>query len=222
MKLYIYDHCPYCVKARMIFGLKKIPVQLVTLLNDDEETPISMIGVKMVPVLEAVSEKKGRIFMPESLDIIRYADKESPLVSSWEEDPDLSEWLDESGSLAYELAMPRWVRSGMEEFKTKSAQKYFTAKKEAMIGPFPEALAKTDGLIKEIKRSLQKLEAWLPPKEKGPFFKGERLTADDFHLFAFLRALSIVKPLGFPPKTARYMKRLSGLSAVPLNHDIAL
>ncbi|HCS3144438.1 TPA: glutaredoxin, partial [Shigella flexneri] len=26
MKLYIYDHCPYCLKARMIFGLKNIPV----------------------------------------------------------------------------------------------------------------------------------------------------------------------------------------------------
>ena len=22
MKLYSYDHCPYCVKARMIFGLR--------------------------------------------------------------------------------------------------------------------------------------------------------------------------------------------------------
>ena len=22
MKLYVYDHCPFCVRARMIFGLK--------------------------------------------------------------------------------------------------------------------------------------------------------------------------------------------------------
>ena len=36
MKLYIYDHCPFCLKARMIFGLKNLPVELVTLLNDDE------------------------------------------------------------------------------------------------------------------------------------------------------------------------------------------
>ncbi len=39
MKLYIYDHCPYCLKARMIFGLKNIPVELHVLLNDDAETP---------------------------------------------------------------------------------------------------------------------------------------------------------------------------------------
>ena len=40
MTLYIYDHCPYCVKARMIFGFKKQPVRIKTLLNDDEKTPI--------------------------------------------------------------------------------------------------------------------------------------------------------------------------------------
>ena len=25
MKLYVYDHCPFCVRARMIFGLKNLP-----------------------------------------------------------------------------------------------------------------------------------------------------------------------------------------------------
>ncbi len=49
MKLYIYDHCPFCVKARMIFGLKNIPVELNVLQNDDEATPTRMIGQKMVP-----------------------------------------------------------------------------------------------------------------------------------------------------------------------------
>jgi len=24
MKLYIYDHCPFCVRARMIFGLRGV------------------------------------------------------------------------------------------------------------------------------------------------------------------------------------------------------
>lgn len=52
MKLFIYDHCPFCVKARMIFGLKDLPVRLVTLLSDDEITPTSMIGKKMAPILQ--------------------------------------------------------------------------------------------------------------------------------------------------------------------------
>ncbi|MEQ5205309.1 glutaredoxin domain-containing protein, partial [Providencia rettgeri] len=43
MKLYIYDHCPFCVRARMIFGLKKVAVEEVILLDNDIETPTRMI-----------------------------------------------------------------------------------------------------------------------------------------------------------------------------------
>ena len=52
MKLYIYDHCPFCVRARMIFGLRQIPVELIHLANDDEATPIGLIGAKQVPILQ--------------------------------------------------------------------------------------------------------------------------------------------------------------------------
>ncbi len=38
MKLYIYDHCPFCVRARMIFGLKKLAVEQIVLFDDDIET----------------------------------------------------------------------------------------------------------------------------------------------------------------------------------------
>ena len=67
MKLYIYDHCPFCVRARMIFGLRGMPVEEVILQNNDEETPIKMIGAKQVPILQ----KDGGSFMGESLDIVR-------------------------------------------------------------------------------------------------------------------------------------------------------
>ena len=59
MKLYIYDHCPYCLKARMIFGLKNIPVELHVLLNDDAETPTRMVGQKQVPILQKDDSRYG-------------------------------------------------------------------------------------------------------------------------------------------------------------------
>ncbi len=31
---------PFCVRARMIFGLKNLPVELVVLANDDEATQL--------------------------------------------------------------------------------------------------------------------------------------------------------------------------------------
>ncbi|WP_230492940.1 glutathione S-transferase N-terminal domain-containing protein [Martelella alba] len=64
MKLYVYDHCPYCVRARMPFALKNIPFEPVFVPNDDEDTPIHMISRKMLPILEDTDGCMG-----ESLDI---------------------------------------------------------------------------------------------------------------------------------------------------------
>ena len=37
MKLYVYDHCPFCVRARMIFGLKNLPVELVVIAVQSDQ-----------------------------------------------------------------------------------------------------------------------------------------------------------------------------------------
>ena len=71
MNLYVYDHCPFCVRARMIFSLKNLPVELVVLANDDEATPIGLVGKKVVPILV----KEDGTAMPESLDIVHYVDE---------------------------------------------------------------------------------------------------------------------------------------------------
>jgi glutaredoxin 2 len=67
MKLYIYEHCPFCARARMIFGLKGLPVDLQVIMEGDVETPIRLIGKKVVPILE----KADGTFMSESLEIVR-------------------------------------------------------------------------------------------------------------------------------------------------------
>ena len=216
MKLYIYDHCPYCVKARMIFGLKNIPVQLVCLLNDDEKTLFAMIGQKMVPVLE---HSPGQ-FMPESLDIIRYVDKKHPpaLVSSWKEDKALFRWLQENSTLIYNLAMPRWVKAPLEEFQTRPARDYFQNKKEQSIGPFEKALKNTR-LKQKMAMQLMQLNHQLP--EKSAFLKGS-ISVNDFHLLAALRSLTIVKNLNWPKNVRYYMEKLAAKSHIPLHDDIAL
>ena len=217
-QLFVYDHCPYCVKARMIFGFKGISFKMQILSNEDEKTPVSMIGVKMVPILK----KEDGSFMGESLDIIRFVDRQKgkPAVSSYKEDKALSRWMEEGSRWNYSLAMPRWVQSSMEEFQTKNARRYFTAKKERFLGPFKEALANTKSLIQDMEEHLSQLESMMSQEKEG-FFRGV-LTVNDFHLFAFLRSLTVVKGLNFPPKTASYLKILSKKSKVPLNFDIAL
>ncbi|MBY4952672.1 glutathione S-transferase N-terminal domain-containing protein [Pantoea sp. DY-17] len=70
MKLYIYEHCPFCVRARMIFGIKKIPFELRVMSEADAETPTSMVGKKIAPILE----KDDGTFMAGSRDIVHYVD----------------------------------------------------------------------------------------------------------------------------------------------------
>ena len=131
MKLYIYDHCPFCVRARMIFGLRQIPVELIHLANDDEATPIGLIGAKQVPILQ----KADGSHMGESLDIVRYIDAQagdSRLNETIR--PSIQAWADQVGAYYNQLLFPRSIQLGLPEFATPSAVVYFILKKEASIG----------------------------------------------------------------------------------------
>lgn len=50
--VYVYDHCPFCVRVRLALGLKNIKHTLVFLANDDVVTPTSMVGKKVSPILK--------------------------------------------------------------------------------------------------------------------------------------------------------------------------
>ncbi|KOE70581.1 hypothetical protein D18P1_0301590, partial [Aggregatibacter actinomycetemcomitans serotype f str. D18P1] len=105
MKLYVYDHCPFCVRARMIFGLKNVPVELVTILNDDAETPIRLVGKKVVPILV----KENGEAMLESLDIVRYIDEHyGEKMLSETVRPEVEAWLKQVGSYQNHLVIPRF------------------------------------------------------------------------------------------------------------------
>jgi glutaredoxin 2 len=215
MKLYIYDHCPFCVKAEMIFGLKGIPFEPIILLNDDEETPIRMIGQKMVPILE----KDDGTHLPESMDIVAYVDglDGKPIVSGPTR-PVVAEWIAGTDPYRSPLVMPRWVQAPLPEFATEGARAYFTKKKEAMRGPFAEHLVRSHEYIAAANAHLALLE----PLIVSPRGVNRDLSTDDFHLFATLRSLSIVKGLRFPPKVLAYMEQMATASGVALHTDIAL
>ena len=85
------------------------------------------------------------------------------------------------------------------------------------MGPFAEALAKSEALIAEADAHLQELE---------PLVQSEQavcgtLSEYDIHLFAMLRSLSIVKGITYPPKVEAYRQAIAKASGVPLHDDIA-
>lgn len=191
----------------MIFGLKQRPVDIRYLLNDDERTPISMIGQKMLPILQ-----QGEQFMGESMDIvhkINLTDGESVLVG--QSCVAIADWL-KKVSYSNKLLIPRYVKGGMPEFATEAARAYFTDKKEAVFGSFQTLLAETDRWLSQINNDLQELASLI---QTTTACNGE-LSEDDIHLFPLLRGLSIVKGVIYPPKVDEYRKNMSKLCAVPL------
>ncbi|MEF2073361.1 glutaredoxin 2 [Consotaella aegiceratis] len=208
MKLYVYDHCPFCVRARMPFGLKAIPFELHFQLNDDEETPISMIGQKMLPILE---DDDG--FMGESLDIVHKLDSLSgERIFAGEPSTAITDWISRWGSVMNGLVIPRTPDAVFPEFRTAEARAYFTRKKEAQFGRFDELLAQTDDLIARLRPGLNELEAILPDAEHP--------SIDDILLFPLLRGLSIVAGLTLPPKATAYRARMAERAGVPLVDDL--
>lgn len=215
MKLYHYDHCPYCVKARMIFGLKDVPLTLVPVLNDDVETPTKLVGRKVVPILE----KEDGSHMPESMDIVRYIDGKygnGPLLDG-PQNPAIADWL-ANRPYASKLTMPRWAQSDLPEFKTDSARQWFKEKKEEAIGLFEEHMKNSAEYIKQSEAGLQKLSPMIQSKGAVNGAPSE----DDVHLFAALRSQTIVKGLRIPHNVSEYLENMSVLSNVPLYFSMSL
>lgn len=213
MKLYVYDHCPFCVKVRMIFGIKQLDYELVILQNHDESTPISMIGSKMLPILE----REPGNYLPESLDIISYVDNSlgHKVINSHPEQEEFSAITKRLNKATMKLVFPRWVLAPLKEFESEASRQYYVEKKEQMLGSFSELLEKTNELMDEVHLQLNLIKSFIKSKNAVH----GNLTLDDFHLFATLRSLSIVKGVSYPQEVEAYRQTMSSVSGVPLHAE---
>ncbi len=215
MKLYTYDHCPFCTRTRMIFGLKNQPLDNQFLLNNDEATPIGLIGKKMLPILI----KADGSAMGESLDIVHYVDGISggtPLAAAVR--PEISAWLARIGDYQYRLVWPRCIQIGLPELATQAAIDYFVAKKSAVIGDFDHNFTQTDTLLPQLNADLAALAELTASTDGINGAIGE----EDIVLFPLLRNLSMVKGVAWPSAVLDYMQRISQRSGVALFLDRAV
>jgi glutaredoxin 2 len=214
VKLYIYEHCPFCVKARMIFGLKNLPVELVVMLNDDEATPTRLIGQKMAPILM----KEDGSCMPESLDIVHYIDRidREPLLTG-KTNPAITDWLRHINSYVNKLLIPRVAEAPFAEFATPEARDYFKNKKQGTYGDFSELREHSAGWIKNVNDDLRKLDKLIV---KPNAVSGE-LSLDDIHLFPLLRSLSLVAGIEYPSRVADYRDNMAKQTQINLLSSVA-
>ncbi len=214
MKLYIYEHCPFCVKARMIFGLKNLPVELIVMQNDDEQLPNKLVGQKMAPILQ----KEDGSAMPESMDIVHYVDNldHQPLLQG-STNPAIQDWLRRVNGYINKLLIPRIAEAGFAEFATPEARRYFREKKQASLGDFAELRKHAPGLIKNISDDLRQLDKLIV---KPNAVNGE-LSEDDLHLFPLLRSLTLVSGIEWPSRVADYRDNMAKQTQINLLSALA-
>lgn len=209
MKLYVYDHCPFCVKARMIFGLKSLPLQLSFVLENDVDTPTQLVGKKATPILQ----KDDGSHMAESMDIVHYIDSQygQQIVTPVVENSPIKTWHDAAWRSILNLAIPRLASADLPEFATADARAAFITRQTKNFGDFDELLGRTPELLQDVEGQLAELDDLLVARED--------VDADDFVLFPSLRMLSIVKGLKYPAHVKHYMERMEQLTGVRLHFD---
>ncbi|WP_159084603.1 glutaredoxin 2 [Dongshaea marina] len=216
MKLYLFDHCPYCIKAQMAIGINRLYIELVYLDNDDVRHREAMVGRNTVPILE----KYNGNWMAESLDIARYLDEycEPVRIDDSHKKEEVAEWLDHIQKPMNCLTMPRFVKMDLPEFQTPSAIRWYTSNKEAMIEcSFEDAMRYTDRYKGHAEATLSMLDWLKPPAERNNV-----IGWDDFEIFPFLRNLTCVKDFKFPANLEQYLDQMSKLTRIPLYQDRAI
>ncbi|WP_116473056.1 glutaredoxin 2 [Zobellella maritima] len=215
MKLYVFDHCPFCIKAMMAAGYTRLPVTQCIIDNHDVARREAMIGYNAVPILE----KDDGSFMAESADIVQYlmecsGDSLAPARHA----EALSHWLEAHQHTLWSLLFPRDVQLPLPEFRQPESIAYFTANKTAMLGcSFARALADSPEYIAKMEAAFAGLD-WLQPPSRR---RDSRLSWDDIQLFPTLRNLTMVKGLNFPAALDAYLNEVSALCRVALYRELA-
>jgi len=204
MKLYIYEHCPFCTRARMIFGLKAMLVDLEVIMEGDAETPLSLIGKKAVPILQ----REDGTHMGESLDIVRYVDSFVPSVLTAPRDESLDTWVKQVWASALKLFIPRFVNGDFAELATAQAREAYRLREEQAFGDLQALREATPELLVEVNQRLQELAPLLDQRTA--------LGINDITLWPVLRSLSITRGLEFPPAVLDYMQRIGARCGVPM------
>lgn len=217
MKLYVYDHCPFCTRARMAAALRGVATELVYLPNDDEDTPIRLIGAKQLPILQ----KEDGSHMGESLDIVHYFYRQDSSALDEAVRPEIQAWVEAFGDWGYRLIMPRDVQLDLPEFAAESSVAYFKAKKEAFLeASFEQLLQETPRYLAQAQEALRALDGLMAPN--AGYANGTHLSMEDILVFPLLRNLSMVKGAAYPDNVAHYVRAMSQATKIPLFFDRAV
>lgn len=237
--LFVYDHCPFCVRVRVALGFKNVKYNVSFLGNDDVETPTALVGKKISPIFKFPADD---IIMAESMDIIKLVDSDerfgpTGLLKHSSGRTDLKVWQKSVQSTLRTLQRPRYVATGLlPEFAQLDARHGFIKghqlppydkpewreelEMEEKLKIYAEAMAMDPApMVEELNAKLVELD----DKVFSEHYCTEGgLSLDDIDLWARLRSITIIKGIIWPSGLRAYMDNLSELADVPLYDAMAI
>eukprot|EP00543_Licmophora_paradoxa_P005642 CAMPEP_0202446142 /NCGR_PEP_ID=MMETSP1360-20130828/4752_1 /ASSEMBLY_ACC=CAM_ASM_000848 /TAXON_ID=515479 /ORGANISM="Licmophora paradoxa, Strain CCMP2313" /LENGTH=300 /DNA_ID=CAMNT_0049062579 /DNA_START=104 /DNA_END=1006 /DNA_ORIENTATION=+ len=242
--VYLYDHCPFCVRVRLALGIKNVKYNLKFMANDDTKTPNKLVGRKIAPIFKLPQDN---LIMAESLDIIAFIDSDERFGPVGAIKPatgrtDIKAWKKSVKTLLRTLQRPRYVATGLiPEFQQTDSRHAFIKNHqlppyekyewrgnddhpgidmERKIKLYAEALAQDPApMIEELNAKLVQLDDILYSEHHC--YEGG-LSYDDIDLWSRLRSITIIDDIRWPSKLRAYMDNLSALGDVPLYDEMAL
>ncbi len=216
MKLFVFEHCPFCVRAVMTANYKQLAVELAYLQNHDVDARIAKVGANMVPILQ----KPDGSYMAESLDIVRYLDAYDgkPQLAAAQKEAVIDNWKKQLRPYEGPLVHPRWMQIDLPEFQSQEAKTWYTKNKSTMIGmSFDQALKNSDEYISKVNALLNEIDWLILPSEKS-----QSLSYDDILTYPTLRNLTVIKGIQFPARVRQYLDEVTALTAIPLYDRVAV
>ncbi|MCG7522366.1 glutathione S-transferase N-terminal domain-containing protein [Ruegeria sp. Ofav3-42] len=197
MKLYIFETCPFCVRARIMAGLKDLSPELVYVAPGQIPPELDgWIDRLTVPIL-----LDGETLIQGSTEIIRHFDTVgAPKLPSYSTSQELEDWRSSISAPLNALCYPRMSRLNVPELVSPEAQAFFECAIPERIGmTFADALAQTPRLVNEVKEALP---------VTAHFLKGKDFTFDTLAALADLRSLTMVAELSFPEQISGSFRAL--------------
>lgn len=199
MKLYIYEHCPFCARVAFIANALNLPLEYQVVDYADANTLIDLIGKKMVPVLE----KDDGSVMAESLDIIALFIEQAGLDATHQPSEAVLSFQQQAFALVQGIGYPRYTRLGLKEYPSQASHDAWRAKKETPELNFERLLAQTPELVAQVnERLVQALE--LLAIEQG---QSSLSLVDQAVMFSLLRAFYAEPSIEWPLELHQWMEK---------------
>lgn len=224
MKLYAFESCPFCIRVRMVLGIKHIVCELEYVeagnIPPQLEGEIDRLSV---PILKFFDKNKSQIrIIQDNQQIINYLDNldSRPMFEQNAVNDELIDLFSAIQTIMDQLCYPRMLSLSLPELSPSQAQGYFSSAIQEKLGmSFNDALLKTGTLVQSLQEYWPKIERVLALDH---YIQGGRsLNANDLYAFPNLRHLTMVAELTMTETMERYLARVSDQVRIPLFNKVS-